>query len=1677
MKNFYEINRALWAKKKIFTLFLISLLGLSQVWGYEASGSAVRQEGGVYYVLYETAESNFSTISEKEYTLRGPGAQVYYQAKCVPILGVYGGDLKLAQYVNGSYGSALFSEQPPKNSYQTYGPVGINYNATKIKLYTEFGATGRKYFQNIKVTMAQYLEDVSATSLSFGSAYVEDANTDKSVTVKWCNVPAMTYNITGTDKDQFEVNVTSNASAGKWGAATFVVSYKHDKAGAHNAKLVIQDTYGEYFQEVTLSGTTAKNANTITWAADEATWKDWGEQLALDATSSNTDVENSPLQYTISNEEYASIENGVLTFLEAGAGKEVTITVTQAEDYKYLGATLTKTFHILRAQTLTWDPMVLNTTIRLNTTRDISAYAVATPAGARAITYSSADASIIAVHEDGVTIEAISLGKAVLTATLAGDSEYKATSISKEFEVKDKENAVLNLGELILNDNDEITIYIGENTGAISSTNTASDVTCQIADESVVVYNAETHQLESRALGTTTLVLSQEANDDYPATELHLTVHVVRYQTVITPSVESAVLFVGDETAVSVNSNRTGEEIAVESSSEAVAIYENGFIKAIGAGSANIIFRQAETDTWSAGEVKVPVTVSRKASSLSVSMNGVARTAITVFQGETVNVSFEKVSDADVIVEQTGGQLFASYHDGVLQASNELGTAYFRAVLPQTNMYEGQVVEFTLTVQKDNRHLPITMSNTLWDNSNFKVATESTTSWDGEYGIVLGDADGGGFNWDDRSVILHFEGIPDKLTFEISTRAIGIGQTLGGATNVEWYIQESATANMPSTKIWTETRADNTFSSTYTVQLQPTTRYIKLCYSGNFAGCFRKLKISELKYVQDPEPASVDFGTALINSGEVTQTVNINWCNIAPMTVESSNPRFTVTPSSFGTYDQLGSQEITISYTHTEEVGSNEADITISNGDETYTKTIHVSAETAKRIQTVTWNADLVATGYAMNVGEQYPDETMDAVAVVQSGERVVFTSLDSEIIEVIADTALLAKKVGTVKIAAYQAGDAEYAEAKDTVLFTVTDLRKQSITWDQNLYGLLTTSEPVELNASATSGMEIVYASSNENVVRVEGNMLIVVGEGEAIITATQAGGVDIDEVEWLPISLNNYVIVRNPASQCNEMSLSVGSLILSSGQLSSTYDLVGTPTNLTFSAMHGTKPNGAWGQKPTYAALLVDQYTKVDGVWGWQNIYNNVVGTENTLVELPLDEGATKVRIRTTETGTEHTISNIRVPRKKFMRADVTEFDEGAEANAIWQKTITVSHSNIDLMTVSTARGLISLDAVTLGEGCGDFGDDAFVASFTPTVKGVEYKDTIIITDGKAQPTTIIIPVRLYSTGLNQYVKDFEFPSSCLTTETVQVPQTSTTANLDVIYLSSDSTIAYVENNQLVILSAGTVDIIAYQAGNDYYNEASLTKTIEIQLTPVEIIEAPTATVLLLGAPLSEAQLIGGSANVEGTFAWQNPELVPAAGINAYTVVFTPTLSNIYATATVDVYVEPTTNPTTYGEYTAHLCEGGEIEFGDETYDYATEEGEPIEVAFYGANQYGGDSIVYLTIIMHEAEYIELYDTLYVGDVLSVEPGVWTVNDQVLNEAEYEMTEATSFDLVQTGQTEFGCDKVITRHITVEAKVETGVENVQGDAVQCTKELRNGILYIRRDGKEYTITGLQVK
>lgn len=1141
------------------------------------------------------------------------------------------------------------------------------------------------------------------------------------------------------------------------------------------------------------------------------------------------------------------------------------------------------------------------------------------------LTVASSNTSVL-VYDAGLNkISAVGEGTASITFTQSYTGIIKAKTFTFKFSVSRVENTLaLNTYSETKYVDEEITgIITNKNSNAVIETSSSDSTIAyyDVTNDKIVIPNSESKSFDSMMV---TIHIKQAATYKYTAADKEITLKVKKYQPTI--SVNKIALEL-EQTATLTTTNTTADLNVTIEPATGVLNYANGTFTAVGLGDAKVTVTQPEVRTTSYKQEVFNFHVSKKTPTLVVKMNGTAATSKSVTRGTVVNVAFEENSDADVVVTPVSGAQYASFIDSKLTAG-ATGTAVYRASLAETGTYQEKTVDFSLTVTSAaSNHVPFTIDTQARYNAlNVEGKSSGDHEWNNSNGVGIGETDSWTVgNWDDKYVTFKFEGVPDKLTFDYifvyrdniankMTATPPFGSTVDGQLYFI-YVEESADGSTWSA-LMNDQSIDKDNWKSCSKSLKKTTRYIRFHLHADYGAWFRNIKVSELKYVETPDPETVDFGSAVINSGEVSKTSLINWCNIAPMTVTSSNPRFTVTPVSFGNFETYATQTLTVKYTHTNEAGTNEGDITISNGDATYTKTIHVTAETTKRPQTITWNSDLVATGYAMNVGEQYPDEVITTIATATNGGNITYTSDKTDVIEVIDGVSLSAVGTGKAKITAYQAGDDDFKEVYDTKEFTVTELQKQVITWNQNLYGLLTTSGEVTLNATATSGMDITYESANDNVVRVEGNTLIVEGEGETYITALQAGGKDANDVEWLPISQNNYVIVRNPNSQCNGLALSLGSLTLNNNERE--FALTGIPQTLTFTAKHGKK-SALWGTAPSYAPLIVEQFAFENNQWDWSVVYNKVTGTDNTASgNITLDESATKIRISTIESGTDYTISNIRVTRPKFMKSDVSVVDLEVETNALWQKTVTISHSNIDVMKISTKKGLLTLSTSSLGDGCEDFGEDQFVVSYTPTQKDAEYLDTIVITDSKAEPTTITIPIRLHTKGWTQEIENFNLPAAALTTDALPALTATATSGLDVRYESSDEEVVRIVNgNELEIITSGTVTIKAIQEGNNRYYETYAEKSITISKAVPALI-APVGTDVTYLAALSTSLLSDGSATVtlrgventpvDGTFVWTNPaqQITDNVGVHSYSVTFTPDDTAYYASATTMVEIK---------------------------------------------------------------------------------------------------------------------------------------------------------------------------
>ena len=125
-----------------------------------------------------------------------------------------------------------------------------------------------------------------------------------------------------------------------------------------------------------------------------------------------------------------------------------------------------------------------------------------------------------------------------------------------------------------------------------------------------------------------------------------------------------------------------------------------------------------------------------------------------------------------------------------------------------------------------------------WNDETTIVADKGDNEWSSEHGICLGNNSWGGFNYDDKYVVIALanDATPTRLTATTKTR--DTAGTNNGATGVFFSVSTSAD-NENFAEVWSSKSKQNDID----VALPADTRYVKLLYSGNFAGCIESLTV------------------------------------------------------------------------------------------------------------------------------------------------------------------------------------------------------------------------------------------------------------------------------------------------------------------------------------------------------------------------------------------------------------------------------------------------------------------------------------------------------------------------------------------------------------------------------------------------------------------------------------------------------------------------------------------------------------------------------------------------------------------------------------------------------------------------------------------------------------------
>lgn len=258
--------------------------------------------------------------------------------------------------------------------------------------------------------------------------------------------------------------------------------------------------------------------------------------IALSATELDVDglttvtmtnpVSDGALSVTYSNVTYTNEsqnrEGGLLTFAgntltgwNAGTG---TVTITQAETYKYVAKSQSFNVTVNKLpQTLIWDNSSLETTMQVGST--LEGNTATSDVGLTPVTYSSGNTAAITVDANTGVLTAVATGSNVgITATQAGNYKYLPATLTRQFSVFNKQTPAFVADTHFEGTNGRVE-YTGTATIMVTGVSDGDDFSITNGDNSIinVVRDGETITITGLQLGSTTLTLAQQGNDDFIA--------------------------------------------------------------------------------------------------------------------------------------------------------------------------------------------------------------------------------------------------------------------------------------------------------------------------------------------------------------------------------------------------------------------------------------------------------------------------------------------------------------------------------------------------------------------------------------------------------------------------------------------------------------------------------------------------------------------------------------------------------------------------------------------------------------------------------------------------------------------------------------------------------------------------------------------------------------------------------------------------------------------------------------------------------------------------------------------------------------------------------------------------------------------------------------------------------
>lgn len=450
---------------------------------------------------------------------------------------------------------------------------------------------------------------------------------------------------------------------------------------------------------------------------------------------------------------------------------------------------------------------------------------------------------------------------------------------------------------------------------------------------------------------------------------------------------------------------------------QGIVAIEEGIIKAVGAGVTKVTAWTDGNEYWGAASKEVTLTIIKYTPAFTWNA------ANTPYYYGTSIPNIFSTTNPDVETTFTSdNEAFARVENNTLYIFNARETATITVEQKENYKWYGKSEQYVISPVNGNNHVPFTIDSEAKFNT-FKHHTESGCKWSSNRVMF----DQGGLDWDDNYYDIHFEGIPDKLTFNFDADDAASGE--------EWYVKESSNGTDWSSETWISTSNSGSAS----VTLQSSTRYLRLCYSGNLNGYMSNIHVTE-RFQFEVTPTAIDFGTNGINHGQQEEEITFLHTNAGRLTkaviTGDDAKNFTVTPELIpGTgRDLYGSAKLKVTFDNFGE----------DRGTKPYNATLTISDNVNSKVVTLTGIRDGKSTPVFVwnpNAMPYYFNTTIANIAYSSNKDAycpLTFHSSDETIAKVDENGDLYIYGKGQeVTITVSQPENADYLAYEESFTFT----------------------------------------------------------------------------------------------------------------------------------------------------------------------------------------------------------------------------------------------------------------------------------------------------------------------------------------------------------------------------------------------------------------------------------------------------------------------------------------------------------------------------------------------------------------------------------------------------------------------------------------------------------------